>query len=120
MDSLARYEYIAQAEPYGSLDILNKHGYNLSGENVTTQDIGAALEQMVSENGEQALVDIMAIHPDKGILVELFGTTTAPTSHHLAENAQEKKEDIKNFLKDPTNAILLGIGVLVALAVIKK
>ena len=120
MDSLARYEYIAQAEPYGSLDILNKHGYTLSGENVTTQDIGAALEQMVSENGEQALTDIMAIHPDKGILIELYGTQPTTTNHNPIEFHSEKKEDIKTFFKDPTNAILVGIGVLVFVAVIKK
>jgi hypothetical protein len=120
MDSTVRYDYIAQAEPYAALDILSKHGYQLSGDNVTTQDIGSAIEQMVSEVGEPALVDIMGIHPDKGIIIELFATPAATSAPAMVDMHHEKKEDLKTFLKDPTNALLVGIGVLVALAVIKK
>ncbi len=119
MTTTARYGYIASAEPYAALDILNKYGYSLQGDNVTTDDIGGALEQMISEHGEQALVDTMSLHPDKGIIVELFGSTpSTATSSVIPPLLSESKE--KNFLHNPTNAVLLGIGILVAIVVIKS
>ena len=133
-NTIARYTYIATAEPLGSIDVLNKYGLDLQGSNITPDDIGNAINTAVSENGEPALVDIMSLHPDKGILVELFGSSNNGGSNNSAANSSTQncstttpmtmsmtmENGKKNFLDNPTNAILaVGVAVLV-LVLLKK
>lgn len=123
-NSAARYEYIAQAEPNGSLDVLNKYGITIQGSSITTTDIGNAINEMVADNGEPALIDIMNLHPDKGIIIELFGNNAAscsPTAQSPAGDLGVGVIEIKKpgFFDNTTNVLLFGIGVVVAIAVIK-
>ncbi len=120
MDMKLRYDYIAQGEPYASLDVLGKYGYSLQGSNITTQDVADALDQMVLENGEPALTDVMAIHPDREIIVELFGNGKNSDKGSSVSMPHHVEKDAKNFLNNPTNAVLLGIGVILAIVVIKS
>ena len=134
--TLARYEYIAESDPYASLSVLNKYGLSLQGDNISNQDIGQAIEQMVASNGEPALTDIMAIHPDKGIIVELFGSTynsacqacvtaalaakpsTCTTSPAACSN--NGGVNMQKFLNNPTNVMLLGIGIVVFIIAVRS
>lgn len=46
----------------------------------TTDDVATCLEILVAQEGESAFRDIMALHPDKDIIVELGGSQQASTT----------------------------------------
>lgn len=93
------YQYIAEANEYNARAICNKWGITL--QNVQTPDqLAACLKECVAEGGQEALVDIADVHPDKSLIVELFGnkqplnfastTTTEKTSP--CSNCQQAKQ----------------------------
>ena len=67
------YTYIAASNPYQAKAILHKYGYKM--QNVRTEsDLGQCLKKLVAYEGEDALQDILESHPDRGILVEKYGS----------------------------------------------
>lgn len=79
MENISVYEYIAANDPYGAKSICNKYSYQMA--NVqTTADVATCLEQLVAQEGESAFRDVMALHPDKDILLELGGSQQSQTS----------------------------------------
>ena len=131
----AAFMYIAQVNPYDSLNILQKYGIVEDGSSpVTPEMIGGGLSTIVQENGQDALIDVMSIHPDKDIILELFGNsgTTAevtvppppapqsvPQMIHDGMFGNESKHE-KSFLSSPTNVMILGVGIIAAIALLKS
>lgn len=73
MNNISVYQYIAANDPYGAKSICNKYSYQI--QNVqTTDDVATCLEQLVAQEGEPAFKDLMALHPDRDIITELYGT----------------------------------------------
>jgi hypothetical protein len=66
------YEYIATSNPQVAQGLISRYGYQAQAE--TTQDLGDCLEQLVAQEGEPAMRDIAAIHPDKDLILEEFGS----------------------------------------------
>ncbi len=67
------YQYIAANNPYIAKTICHKYGYNVTGAN-SAKDLAYCMHQLVAEEGEPAFKDIMMHHPDKDVIVEMFGT----------------------------------------------
>jgi hypothetical protein len=61
------YQYVAQSDPRGSRRLIESFGYDITNQN----DLGRSLAELVSNVGESALKEVMKIHPDKDILLEL-------------------------------------------------
>lgn len=70
------YNYVAANNPTGAKALLDKYGYDAS-QVVTVEALGSGLATMVKENGEPALRDLLAIHPDKDALLQEFGMTAS-------------------------------------------
>lgn len=86
--SINIYEYIAANDTYAAKVVCNKYGYSLQGAETPAQ-IGYCLEQLVAAEGEAAFRDIVALHPDKGLLVDLYGT---PVQQSASEGCGCKKK----------------------------
>lgn len=72
-NNISVYQYIAANDPYGAKAVCNKYSYQM--QNVqTTDDVATCLEQLVAQEGESAFRDVMALHPDKDIILELGGS----------------------------------------------
>lgn len=72
------YEYIAVNDPDAAQSILGKFGYQaMNVENPA--DLGQCLSELVANEGDAALTEIAAIHPDKELILEKFGSGTAGT-----------------------------------------
>lgn len=61
------YQYVAQSDPRGTQRLIESFGYNITNQN----DLGRSLAELVSNVGEPALKEVMKLHPDKDILLEL-------------------------------------------------
>jgi hypothetical protein len=71
------YTYIAINNPDFAIQMCEKYGYDPV--NVRRKsDLGNCLQRLVRVEGEGAFRDIMNGHPDKDVLVELYGVPTLP------------------------------------------
>jgi hypothetical protein len=63
------YKYIAYANPDAALELCGKYGYyQIQNE----EELAYCLQSIVARKGETALKDIMELHPDKDVVLELF------------------------------------------------
>lgn len=65
------YEYIALNDPQGAQRILQQFGYQVMNVETAT-DLGQCLSDLVAQEGDEALTEIAAIHPDKELILEKF------------------------------------------------
>jgi hypothetical protein len=63
------YHYIAQNNPDAANDICKKFGYFQIN---SIDELANCLQNIVAQDGESALKDVMSLHPDKDVLIELF------------------------------------------------
>lgn len=66
------FHYIAETNPYAAKSVCHSLGYKIS--NVkTSEDLGNCLKKIVAQEGEEGFKKVMEHHPDKDVLMELFG-----------------------------------------------
>jgi hypothetical protein len=66
------YTYVASSNPYQAKAILHKYGYSIR--DVKDQnDLGQCLKSLVAYEGEDAFQDILDSHPDRGVIMEVYG-----------------------------------------------
>jgi hypothetical protein len=61
------FNYIAQSNPEGVKEICRKYGYKLQ----RNARLGECVKFVVAKEGERALEDFMALHPDRQYFVEM-------------------------------------------------
>lgn len=69
------FEYIATDAPQQCASLCAKYGYQAQAQ--TTADMADCMGQLVHAVGEPALRDLVALHPDKDLILEQFGGGTA-------------------------------------------
>lgn len=63
------YLYIAQNNPDAAYEICKKYGYfNVN----SIEELSNALQNIVAENGQDSLKEILEIHPEKEVILEVF------------------------------------------------
>lgn len=129
------YTYIASSNPYQAKSILHKYGY--SAKDVRTQsDLGSCLKKLVTYEGEDALIDILDSHPDKGVIIERYLEKQKREEYKNADGADcgckaldknIEREQYSNFLgseskstKDVSMYILAASLLLAAAIIVKK
>lgn len=65
------YEYIAQENPDMAIAVLAKYGHTVSNVN-NSSDLAGLLKEFVKIHGEQGFKSLLAIHPDKEIILGTF------------------------------------------------
>lgn len=89
MDNFIYYT-VACANPTATEAILNKYGYRVDGE-PSVDELAHYLEQVVTDNGRPALMDILDAHPDKDVILQAFNGNAAPAKIQAAATEQAKK-----------------------------
>lgn len=72
------YQYIAHNDPSRAKALCHKYGYQIANVNSKT-DLGKCLQQLVAEEGETAMEDLVMVHPDKDLILEV---ATKGTHHN--------------------------------------
>ena len=65
------YDYIAKNNPQGAKTVCESFGYQVTNVHSMSQN----LKDLVNNEGENALVEIMELHPDKDIILDYFAPT---------------------------------------------
>ena len=63
------YLYIAQSNPDAAFEACKKYGY-FDVQNI--EELAQSLQLIVAQNGEESFKEVMDLHPDKEVLLELF------------------------------------------------
>lgn len=64
------YQNIAQSNPDAAYEVCKNYGYF---DIVNLDELSHCLQTIVAQQGEEGLKDVMSLHPDKDVLLELFG-----------------------------------------------
>ncbi len=127
------YYYIADSNPDDAVHLLtSKYNYRID-DNFTVEEIAQSLQDIVNTDGEMALRDVMNIHPDKAVILELNSsaegnsssasnaTTAMPSvpSLQMYQSRGEAKYE-RGFLNSPTNVLIVAALILAGVALAKK
>lgn len=121
------YYYIADSKPDAANKICNKYGYY---QIQSIDEIAYCLQEIVANQEESALKEIMDLHPDKDVVLELFEKKSeiiVPTP--IME--QERKRDCSCMLNadgaatqsnqgiaSQTNIMILVAAMIVSISII--
>jgi hypothetical protein len=83
------YKYIAYANPDAALELCGKYGYyQIQNE----EELAYCLQSIVARKGETALKDIMELHPDKEVVLELFEKKVETKPEPPIQVMEQKRE----------------------------
>lgn len=119
------YEYIARNNPTGAKRVIESFGYKV----VNPRSMGDNLRMLVAQEGEPALKEIVALHPDKDLILEVYkgdiekkesfsGADGVLSSAVLANTQQQNDSNSKMALQ--TNTLIAAISILVVAGLILK
>jgi len=125
------YSYIAQSNPDGCYEICKKYGF-FQVSNI--DEMSDTLQTIVGKGNEEGLKDIMDLHPDKGVILELFqikedgAMTKAQCDAKLnAEGTAVRMRrrrmvgaDSSKGTASQTNTYILVGAIIVALAIVSS
>ena len=76
------YCYISQNNPDGAYEICKKYGYF---DVQTLDELSYCLQDIVSTKSEEGLLDVLSIHPEKDVILELYQVKveTEPTAESI-------------------------------------
>lgn len=66
---MSMLNYIAECDPQGAMNVINNFGYNVQGVE-STEDLAGVLYDLVDQEGEDAVVALARIHPDRELIME--------------------------------------------------
>jgi hypothetical protein len=123
------YAYIAASNPYFAKSLAHKYGYEFDKE----QSLSTVLQQLVSYEGEPALMEMIDNHPDKELFMEYFEkkyTKKEEKPDAIKEIAQymnftgqieaAKQTSENRRLTQETSLMVLAGAVLIAFAIMSK
>jgi hypothetical protein len=129
---MSDFNDIARRNPKGAEMVITSFGYEI----VDKRDLGRSLNELVANEGENALRKVMEVHPDKDLILELFskkekeqkGCSCGSCSNRQmadmqylnASGAQATQVASSNTLAHQTNAILVVSALFIATALIIK
>lgn len=91
------YLYIAENNPDEAYEICKKYGYfNIN----SIEELADALKSIVAENGQQPLEEILNIHPEKEVILEIFDKKKVIDTKPFEEVIQSLFEKNKPVVKE--------------------
>jgi len=95
--NMSVYQYVAESNPMEAERIIDSFGYTIA----KTPDMG--LSQLVANVGEPALKKVMENHPDKEIILEMFGNESNDKKTCGCKSCANRQENYLNATGDTTN-----------------
>ncbi len=122
------YKYIAQTNPDAAYEVCKKYGF------FQVADIGEMaekLESIVASGGEDSLRDVMSVHPDREVIIEIFEKKSLDKPHTKDECGCQNSSklhrrrlfagaDGKQTTTNQTNTYILIGALMVSLAIISS
>lgn len=119
------YQYIASNNPFVARNIIESFGYS-----PTSSNLAYGLEQLVNQEGEQALIRIIQNHPDRDIIIEMNEQPIIKKEKSSC-GCNSKKSPLEylnaiggtseaRHLSLQTNTFLLASALILAVAIISK
>lgn len=130
------YYSIATTSPNEAYDLCCKYGYSNVASNV--DDLAGCLQHIVATEGEVGLKDVMELHPDKEVILQLFGEKKGYCGCGCGGKCGEKEKSaepvvvtssfantdgakpVDTNLASNTNAYILIAAFVVAIAIVAK
>lgn len=115
------YHYIADHAPSASRSIIESFGYRV----VDPRRMGDNLRTLVANEGEDALTQVLALHPDKEVILELFSVEKPCESckeRKIIEkyaNASGSEKSEAKIATDNFSLLFLAGVTIIAIAIIK-
>jgi len=127
------YTYVAASNPYFAKALAHKYGYEFDKD----QKLDSVLQQLVSYEGEPALMEIVDNHPDKELFLDYFkkkyadelggekskNTSTNEMAAYMNFTGQlaaaQQVADNKRLTSETSLMVLAG-AILIAFAIITK
>lgn len=127
------YSYVAASNPYFAKALAHKYGYEFDKD----QRLDTVLQQLVSYEGEAALMEIVDNHPDKDLFLDYFkkkyadelgankdkSTSTNEMAAYMNFTGQlaavQQVADNKRLTSETSLMVLAG-AILIAFAIITK
>jgi hypothetical protein len=113
------FEYISEVNPSEAYQVCQRHGiYQIN----SASELPMYLQAIVAERGESAFKEILAIHPDKEVIMEVFETKTLQTpvpQCNCMKSADGTQQGASpNITASQTNTYILVGALIVSLAII--
>jgi hypothetical protein len=122
------YEYIARNNPIGAKRVIESFGY------VVTQPkkMGDNLRMLVAQEGHPALKAVVDLHPDKDLILEVFGNSQSLKAtgdnfygadgllQSAVLNNNQQQTDSNNKMVLQTNTLIVALSLLVVAGLILK
>lgn len=120
------YEYIARNNPVGAKRVIESFGY------VVTQPkkMGDNLRMLVAQEGEPALKAVVDLHPDKDLILEVYGNGAKSNNENFLGadgllqsavlNNNQQQTDSNNKMVLQTNTLIVALSLLVVAGLILK
>lgn len=90
-------EYIALAKPNEAARLCSEYGIDVDANN--PEDISDGLSAIVLQNGKSGLKDVMEIHPDRKVIVELSQKATKRIFNATGDDDDEDNVDCSNCIR---------------------
>jgi hypothetical protein len=122
------YQYVAINSPAESVSILNKYGYQVPA-SAGPDQIASALEELVSADGATPLYDILSYHPDKDIILEVYGKQDSASAPEKKCNCGgHEKSAVESYVQAASgnaglhlqqgNIFLIGAVLMLTVAIV--
>lgn len=124
------YQNIAYNKPDEANEICKKYGY-YQVENI--DELSYCLQKIVADEGEIAFTEVMNLHPDKDVILELFEKKSEPVVQLPIEpimererrrdcscmmNAEGPNTNTSGFAAGQTNMFILVAAMIVSISII--
>lgn len=115
------YTYIVECSPNEAYEVCKKYGFfNIE----SKEEMADCLEMIVAKGGESAFNDVMSLHPDKEVLIELYTPKKeeAPAPVKVEEpkqvSAVVSADGSVSGLANQTNTYILVAALIISFAII--
>lgn len=124
-------DYIADQDPQGAMDVINNFGYSVDGVNCV-EDLASCLHDLVDSEGEEAVIALARLHPDKDLIIEANTAGTVSKSMSKQTNGQgfcgckscgkfANKTGLSDiFPANPATLLIISGTILLTAAIILK
>lgn len=119
------YDYIARNNPVGAKRTIESFGYKV----VNPKSMGDNLRMLVAQEGEPALKSVVDLHPDKDLILEVYGEENKIQENFIGAdgilqsavlNNNQQQNDSNAKLAQQTNTLIVALSLLVVAGLILK
>ena len=117
------YHYIAETDPIKANELCKKYGYY---QNQYIEDLPICMQQIVSEHGESAFKDILSLHPDKDVILEVYQPEPQQPEPTMLQQPKQDCSCMMNAdgttnaasLTGNTNTMILLAAIVISISII--